>query len=174
MTTTLFFGQYVHFTLEHSVRLDGARYTQNLTTLNVVTLGTTQQNTYVLTGTTFVQQLAEHLNTSTGSLGGVADTHDFHFVTYLDDATLNTASYNGTTTGDGEHVLDRHQERLIDGTLRLRDVVVQGFYQLLNSGSTHLVVVFARSEHTSELQSRPHLVCRLLLEKKKKKKNKQN
>src|SRR5690554_7279762 len=30
--------------------------------------------------------------------------------------------------------------------------------------------VFLRSEeHTSELQSRPHLVCRLLLEKKKKK-----
>src|SRR5690554_7704677 len=28
-------------------------------------------------------------------------------------------------------------------------------------------------EHTSELQSRPHLVCRLLLEKKKKKRNKQ-
>src|SRR3989442_15844440 len=27
-------------------------------------------------------------------------------------------------------------------------------------------------EHTSELQSRPHLVCRLLLEKKKKKKSK--
>src|SRR5690554_7092060 len=27
-------------------------------------------------------------------------------------------------------------------------------------------------EHTSELQSRPHLVCRLLLEKKKKKQNK--
>src|SRR5215813_14933311 len=27
-------------------------------------------------------------------------------------------------------------------------------------------------EHTSEFQSRPHLVCRLLLEKKKKKKNK--
>src|SRR5436305_9995171 len=34
------------------------------------------------------------------------------------------------------------------------------------------IVVEARSEeHTSELQSRPHLVCRLLLEKKKKKKN---
>src|SRR5690554_7676646 len=29
-------------------------------------------------------------------------------------------------------------------------------------------------EHTSELQSRPHLVCRLLLEKKKKKKQTQN
>src|SRR5690554_7125614 len=30
-------------------------------------------------------------------------------------------------------------------------------------------VVFRSEEHTSELQSRPHLVCRLLLEKKKKK-----
>src|SRR4249920_4015727 len=29
-------------------------------------------------------------------------------------------------------------------------------------------------EHTSELQSRPHLVCRLLLEKKKKKKQNKN
>ena len=29
-------------------------------------------------------------------------------------------------------------------------------------------------EHTSELQSRPHLVCRLLLEKKNKKKKKKN
>src|SRR3989442_10515730 len=34
----------------------------------------------------------------------------------------------------------------------------------------HLTQPFVRSEeHTSELQSRPHLVCRLLLEKKKKK-----
>src|SRR5690554_7385557 len=33
----------------------------------------------------------------------------------------------------------------------------------------HLVWIHPRSEeHTSELQSRPHLVCRLLLEKKKK------
>src|SRR5690554_7497347 len=31
---------------------------------------------------------------------------------------------------------------------------------------------FRSEEHTSELQSRPHLVCRLLLEKKKKKKTK--
>src|SRR5690554_7369308 len=29
------------------------------------------------------------------------------------------------------------------------------------------VVIYRSEEHTSELQSRPHLVCRLLLEKKK-------
>src|SRR5690554_7138853 len=38
---------------------------------------------------------------------------------------------------------------------------------------TNIYNTLMRSEeHTSELQSRPHLVCRLLLEKKKKKKNK--
>src|SRR5690554_7339242 len=36
---------------------------------------------------------------------------------------------------------------------------------VMESGSAH-----RSEEHTSELQSRPHLVCRLLLEKKKKKK----
>src|SRR5690554_7058207 len=33
----------------------------------------------------------------------------------------------------------------------------------------HWIDVLRSEEHTSELQSRPHLVCRLLLEKKKKK-----
>src|SRR5687768_18121407 len=37
-----------------------------------------------------------------------------------------------------------------------------------------LGVVHRSEEHTSELQSRLHLVCRLLLEKKKKKKKKNN
>src|SRR3989442_9795060 len=32
---------------------------------------------------------------------------------------------------------------------------------------THLGTIERSEEHTSELQSRPHLVCRLLLEKKK-------
>src|SRR5215813_12798002 len=35
---------------------------------------------------------------------------------------------------------------------------------------SNLVIIARSEEHTSELQSRPHLVCRLLLEKKKKKK----
>src|SRR5690554_1092328 len=147
MTTTFFFGQYVHFTLELGVRLDRTRYTQNLTTLYVVTLGTTQQNTYVLTGTTFVQQLAEHLNASTSGLGGITDTNDFHFVTNADDTTLYTTGNYSTTARDREYVFDRHQERLVNRTLRLRDVVIQSLYQLLNSGSTHLVVVTTFQSH---------------------------
>src|SRR5690554_7665399 len=37
-----------------------------------------------------------------------------------------------------------------------------------NAIENHFDTSFRSEEHTSELQSRPHLVCRLLLEKKKK------
>src|SRR3989442_10868616 len=39
----------------------------------------------------------------------------------------------------------------------------------LGSSVAGLIATSRSEEHTSELQSRPHLVCRLLLEKKKKK-----
>src|SRR3712207_7278940 len=42
------------------------------------------------------------------------------------------------------------------------------FFQSERSGYSHLYTVVVRSEeHTSELQSRQYIVCRLLLEKKK-------
>src|SRR2546429_5920629 len=44
----------------------------------------------------------------------------------------------------------------------------RGFARAARAGEQHVVGRAARSEeHTSELQSRLHLVCRLLLEKKK-------
>src|SRR5690554_4419830 len=42
--------------------------------------------------------------------------------------------------------------------------------EFLTSDNLNINEVLRSEEHTSELQSRPHLVCRLLLEKKKKKK----
>src|SRR5690554_7113155 len=44
----------------------------------------------------------------------------------------------------------------------------------LTSKDVYLSTGVRSEEHTSELQSRPHLVCRLLLEKKKKKLNTNN
>ena len=41
-----------------------------------------------------------------------------------------------------------------------------------HAGALHLMGVLRSEEHTSELQSRSELVCRLLLEKKKQKKKK--
>src|SRR2546422_9148616 len=55
-----------------------------------------------------------------------------------------------------------------------REALVPAICEYLNipyTGSDPLTLALSRSEeHTSELQSRLHLVCRLLLEKKKKKK----
>src|SRR3989442_11730765 len=52
------------------------------------------------------------------------------------------------------------------GSLRRRHELAVA--QSLALGDERLGVALGRSEeHTSELQSRPHLVCRLLLEKKK-------
>src|SRR5436305_14802777 len=42
------------------------------------------------------------------------------------------------------------------------------FFQLLGLFASNVNNTSRSEEHTSELQSRPHLVCRLLLEKKKK------
>src|SRR5690606_2174228 len=96
---------------------------------------------------TFVQQLAEHLDTSTGGLDGVLDTNDFHFFLDLDDTALNTTSHNSTATGNGEYVFDRHQERLVDGTLRLGDVGIQSLDQGLDRSGTHAVVVLTVQGH---------------------------
>ncbi|STT82329.1 Uncharacterised protein [Klebsiella pneumoniae] len=85
VTAAFVFGQDVHFRFELGVRVDGARLSQYLTTFDFFTFDTTQQNTYVLTSTAFVQQFAEHFNASTGGFRGFFDTNDFNFFTYFDD-----------------------------------------------------------------------------------------
>src|SRR5690606_39377862 len=129
-----FLAQDVDFAFELGVRLDGARLGQNLATLDVITLGAAQQHANVLTGTTFVEQLAEHLDTGAGELGGVTDTDDLDFFMNANDSALDTTGYHGAAAGDREHVFDRHQERLVDGALRLRNVAVEG----LEIGRAHV------------------------------------
>src|SRR6266436_7322102 len=64
-----------------------------------------------------------------------------------------------------------NQERKILGTLSV--VIFLAIWELIGNTLQLINPMFMRSEeHTSELQSRLHLVCRLLLEKKKKKKKK--
>src|SRR5690554_1070487 len=147
MTTTLFFAQHINLTLKLGVRLDGAWLTQNLTTLNVVTLGATKKNTNVLTSTAFVQQLTEHLNTGTSGLDGITDTNNLNLFTHLDDTALYPTGHNRTTTRNREHVFNRQQERLINRTLRLRNVRIQSFHQLFHSGSAHLVIIPTFQRH---------------------------
>src|SRR5258708_21468516 len=68
------------------------------------------------------------------------------------------------TERGGEDQLVAGARELLDRTLRVRT-----FIDVFEKRGLDLVAQFLRSEeHTSELQSPDHLVCRLLLEKKKK------
>src|SRR5690554_618959 len=54
-------------------------------------------------------------------------------------------------------------------TKKILDSLLYIFFEAKHSYTGEDVLELRSEEHTSELQSRPHLVCRLLLEKKKKK-----
>src|SRR5690554_7047719 len=107
----------------------------------------------------------------TGRPGSAADEHDQVAAGVVE---------NGA--GDRAHVGGRLSEADAAGgqTLILRLDVVGGECSPGNAGVVERLLEFAgrdgrvvdrlqerSEEHTSELQSRPHLVCRLLLEKKK-------
>src|SRR5690554_7176596 len=73
----------------------------------------------------------------------------------------------------GKVVSLNYEIRLLDGTLCYSSDEDGMKVFLVGQGGVESGLeegVLRSEEHTSELQSRPHLVCRLLLEKKKKKK----
>ena len=53
-------------------------------------------------------------------LGGGAEADDLDLVADLARCPLDPAGHHGAATGDREHVLDRHQERLVDVARRAR------------------------------------------------------
>ncbi len=57
---------------------------------------------------------------------------DLDFLADLDHAALDAPRAHGAAARDREHVLDRHQERLVLRTLRLRDVLVHRLHQLVD------------------------------------------
>ncbi|EAQ46716.1 ISxac3 transposase [Roseobacter sp. MED193] len=132
VTATFILGQDIGFSFELGVRLNRLRCAQNLATLNSFTVDAAQQGADVVASFTAIQQLAEHFNTGTGGGLSVFDANDFNAVTNIDHATLNTASHNGTTTRDREHVFNRHQEGLVNRTRRRGDILVNRCHQLFD------------------------------------------
>ena len=100
VTTTFFFLQNVDRSFELRVRFNLAGLTKNHTTFDFVLVDTTEQQTYVVTSFTLIQQLAEHFNTSYNRLLVFTQTEDFNFVTYMDNTSFDTTSSYSTTTSD--------------------------------------------------------------------------
>ncbi|EAQ26162.1 ISxac3 transposase [Roseovarius sp. 217] len=129
VTATLFLGQDIGLGLELGVRQNRFRLAQNLTTLNALTVDAAQQNADVVARFPTIQELAEHLDAGTGRRLGVLDPHDLDAVANIDHATLDPAGHNRATARDREHVFDRHQERLIHGARRGRDILIHSRHQ---------------------------------------------
>src|SRR5687768_18243165 len=85
-----------------------------------------------------------------------------------------TVTEVGTVIKIGDGIAEIHGlEKVMAGELLEFPHDVRGLALNLEEDKVG-AVLFRSEEHTSELQSRLHLVCRLLLEKKKKKKKKEN
>src|SRR5882757_613855 len=147
VTATFVLGQDVGFGDELLVRLHRARLGQNLATLDTFTVNAAQQRADVVAGLALVEQLAEHLDARAGRLGGRTDADDFQLLANLDDAALDAAGHHRATARDREHVLDRHQERLVERTNRRRDVGIDRRHQLADRVLADLLVgIFQRGQ----------------------------
>ena len=134
MTAAFILGQDVNLALELGVGMNGAGLGQNLAALDVGTLNAAQQNADVVASLGEVQQLAEHLDAGNDGLAGlVSQTDDLNFLAHLQNATLHTASSNGAAAGDGEHVLNGHQEGLVSLALGSGDILVHSVHELQNA-----------------------------------------
>src|SRR5690606_20358987 len=112
------------------------------------------------------EQLAEHFNAGNRRLRGRTNADDLDFLTNLDDAALNTTGHNRTTTRDREHVFDRHQEGLVDRTLRRRDVAVDSFHQRANRVFTELLGGVFKSSKSRALDDRRVVAGEIVLRQK--------
>ena len=91
--------------------------------------------------THLVQELAEHLEVGRDGLAGVVDPDDLDLTHLGELALFDPARDDRAATGDREHVLDRHQERLLDVAHRLGDVGVARLHQLVDLGDPRLVAL---------------------------------
>src|SRR3546814_10567906 len=89
----------------------------------------------------------EHFDAGHDRLAGIVDADDLDFLAYLHDSGLDATGHNGAATRDREDVFDRHQERLVQRTLRLRNPAVDRSHQLENRLLAAPVVAAVKSLH---------------------------
>ena len=130
LTAAFLFGKNVNLTNELGVGMNGAGLAENLTSFDSLLVDTTEEETYVVTSFSGVEELTEHFNAGDGGgLGFFSETNDFNNVTHLNGTTFYTTRSNSTTTGDGEYVFYRHQEGFVSLTSRSGNVIVNSLHQ---------------------------------------------
>src|SRR5262245_11425012 len=129
MTAALLLGEDVGLCLELRVRLDRAWLGQHLAALHALAIHAAQQAADIVAGLALVEQLAEHFDAGHHGLGRRPDADDLDFFANLDHAALDTAGHHGAAARDREHIFDRHEERLVLGTVGLWNVGIDRIHQ---------------------------------------------
>src|SRR5579859_6429941 len=140
MTPSLFFGEHIHLRLEVLVRLDRPRLGQHLPTLDIRSLHPAQQTAHIVTGLTLIQRLLEHFHS--GHHHGARllfHADDFDVLPHLDHTTLDTTGGHGAATLNAEDIFYWHQEGLVGGPLRGRDVAVDLVHQVPDALGVRIV-----------------------------------
>jgi len=139
VSATLLLGEDVEGSEELGVRLDGAGGADDHTTADILTANTSDEETRVVTGLGLLARLLEGLDIGDLGLDNLlALTDKLDLLVTLKDTTLDTARDDGTTAGNGEDILNRHEERLVKVTLGGRDPLVDGGKELIDLLGTNL------------------------------------
>lgn len=152
VATTFLLAQDIHGDKKLAVGRGGAGLGNDHATLDILTLDTAEKETGVVTGSRLVTGLLESLNVGDLGLDGdgvLANQLDFGIL--AEDTTLDTAGSNGTTAGDGEDILDGHEERLLKVALGSGDPLVDSGHELVNLLLTNLgLAAFESAEGRAE------------------------
>lgn len=138
VAATLLLGEDVEGGQERLVGLLGAWSGNNHSTADILTLDTTEEETGVVTGTGLLAGLVEGLDIGDLGLDGIGLTDNLDLRVALEDTTLDTAGDDGTTSWNGENILDGHQEWLVKLTLWGWDPLIDGLHELIDLLLTNL------------------------------------
>src|SRR5579862_3810743 len=130
VTTPLLLRQHVHLTLKMRVRRDAPRLRQHLPALDFLALRPPQQYPNVIPRLPLIEELAKHLHPRAYRLHRGLQPYNLHLIVHPDDPALNAPRHHRATSRDREHILHRHQKRLVNLALRYRDVGVHLLHQL--------------------------------------------
>ena len=134
MPAAFLLAQHIHLRLGPAVGLHGTRRYQHLPPLHLVPVHPPQQNAHRIARFRSPQQLVEHLQPRRHRLADIPGADDLHLLPHIQLPPLHAPGHHRPPPLDAEHILNRHQERLVGHPLRLRNVLVHRPHQLAHAG----------------------------------------
>ena len=118
--------------LELGVRCDRARFGDDLSAFNFLTLNSAKQQSDVVARHSRIEQLFEHLDAGDDRVLCFFDTDDLDRLIDVDLSTLNSSSSDRSASLDGEDIFNGHQEWFVHFACRCRDEIIYRLHQLVD------------------------------------------